>query len=165
MTRLLLATALALLAGCADCHLAHGHLACPGSPMPSDHLAAHCVPSQCCCCTAAILTLSTWSDPSRDADDRLQNATTRATIALLVLQPHRLWAHWAIQHWWLHIVQHTWDNEQCLEVFRITRATFRDLMEQHRPHLEWQDIGMWTPLPADIQMALALLKLAMPASL
>ncbi|KYO24660.1 hypothetical protein Y1Q_0017764 [Alligator mississippiensis] len=47
----------------------------------------------------------------------------------------------------------------------MTRATFQNLLEQLRQHLEQQDTSMWMPLPTDTQLALALLKLATPTSL
>ncbi|KYO46802.1 hypothetical protein Y1Q_0014407 [Alligator mississippiensis] len=47
----------------------------------------------------------------------------------------------------------------------MTQATFQDLVDQLQPYLEQQDTGIRPPLSTDTQLALALLNLAMPASL
>ncbi|KYO19571.1 hypothetical protein Y1Q_0007497 [Alligator mississippiensis] len=62
-------------------------------------------------------------------------------------------------------VHHTWDDDQWLEAFRMTWATFWHLLEQLCLHLEQQDTNMWPPLPVDTRLAIALVKLAMPTSL
>ncbi|KYO24721.1 hypothetical protein Y1Q_0017811 [Alligator mississippiensis] len=46
----------------------------------------------------------------------------------------------------------------------VARTTFQDLLEQLQPHLEQQNTNMQLPLTTDNQLALTLLKLAMPTS-
>ncbi|KYO44949.1 hypothetical protein Y1Q_0023010 [Alligator mississippiensis] len=156
--RLLLATMLDLLDHCTDCWLPYGHLGPTASPTCSNHLLSHTAPSQCCCChTAANGTLSCWPDPRRDTNTMLLDATIGVIHALLGLQPNCLWDHWASHDWWLHVIQQTWDDKQWLEAFTMTWATFLDPLEQLHLHLEQQDTTMWQPLPADTQLAIALL--------
>ncbi|KYO35168.1 hypothetical protein Y1Q_0001052 [Alligator mississippiensis] len=73
------------------------------------------------------------------------------------------WAHLANQDLWLYIVQATWDDKQWLEAFCITWTTFLDVLEQLHSHLEQQNTIMQHP--THTQVAIALLKLAMPSSL
>ncbi|KYO19569.1 hypothetical protein Y1Q_0007495 [Alligator mississippiensis] len=99
---LLLDTTLDLLACRTNCQLAYGHLGPPGSPMCSDDMPSHCTPSQSYCChAAAAWTLVGWLGPGKDANNMLLDATTGATLALLGLQPHCLWAS---HDWWLHVI-------------------------------------------------------------
>ncbi|KYO19941.1 hypothetical protein Y1Q_0021876 [Alligator mississippiensis] len=95
----------------------------------------------------------------------LYKTTARATIALQGLQPHSLWAHHTSQHCWHHLVQQDWDDEQWINTFHMTWATFMDLFHQLSPHLEHQDTGMNPALPTDTSLALILLKLAISTSL
>lgn len=59
-----------------------------------------------------------------DTNDTLLDATSGVVHVFLSLQPHCLWAYLASQEWRLHVIQTTWDNEQWLESFQMTRATF-----------------------------------------
>lgn len=87
-------------------------------------------------------------------------------IALLGLQPHHLCTCQAIQDCCLHNSKQTWEDDQWLEVFHITRATtFLDLLDQPHPHVKQQGMNMQQPLPANSQLVIALLKLTMLGSL
>ncbi|KYO38952.1 hypothetical protein Y1Q_0022558 [Alligator mississippiensis] len=149
---------LALLACCTDYCLAQGRFTPHGSAMPSDLLPVRNMLSQGCHChhTAAA---------TRDTNKGLHNATSRAALTLLGLQPCRFWAHHTTQHWWLYLIQQTWDNDQWLDGFHMNQATFQDLLQQLWPHLEHQDTDICPALPTDIRLALMMLKLAMSASL
>ncbi|KYO30159.1 hypothetical protein Y1Q_0022400 [Alligator mississippiensis] len=111
------------------------------------------MPSQgrhhCCCHATATWTLSSWLDPGKDADNMLLNTTTGVTLAILRLQPCCLWAHWVSQDWWLHAIQYTWDDKHWMGTFRMTQATFLDLLGQLWPYLEQQDTAMQSPLLTD----------------
>ncbi|KYO23661.1 hypothetical protein Y1Q_0002292 [Alligator mississippiensis] len=111
------------------------------------------MPSQDCCCAVATSTPSAWLVPSGDADNGFQDAASGATVAILGLQPLHLWAHWISE------------AEQWLEAFCMTSATFQELMEQLRPHLECQDTDMSVGRGSCTCLALTLIKLAMPTSL
>ncbi|KYO18743.1 hypothetical protein Y1Q_0009176 [Alligator mississippiensis] len=47
----------------------------------------------------------------------------------------------------------------------MTQTTFQDLLEKLCLNVEQQNITMLQPLPVDIQLAIALLKMAAPASI
>ncbi|KYO42242.1 hypothetical protein Y1Q_0002856 [Alligator mississippiensis] len=71
----------------------------------------------------------------------------------------------AAPNWLQHLVQKTWDDEQWVNAFWLTWATFWDLVQQLWPHLEFQDTSICLALPTNIRLAVLLLKLATPTSL
>lgn len=89
---------------------------------------------------------------------------TKASVhKLMMLWPCHFWAHPISREWWHCIVLHTWDDDQSLDSFRMTRPTFHKLV-QLGPHLERQPTTMYQPLPAETYVAISILKLAKPAT-
>nr|XP_054749376.1 uncharacterized protein LOC129254863 [Lytechinus pictus] len=63
-------------------------------------------------------------------------------------------------HWWNNIVLASWDDQMWLENFRMTKETFRYLVEELKPHISKKDTNWRRAIPADQRLAIALWKLS-----
>nr|XP_054747996.1 uncharacterized protein LOC129253590 [Lytechinus pictus] len=50
-------------------------------------------------------------------------------------------------HWWNNIVLASWDDQTWLENFRMTKETFRYLVEELKPHISKKDTNWQGAIP------------------
>ncbi|KYO23548.1 hypothetical protein Y1Q_0010110 [Alligator mississippiensis] len=151
---LLLATLLTAFCHHCDHHLAWVSLGHVCSLVLHGHVARFIAVYEAPCLHAnATETLDCHPDSNRDANDMQVNTTTTAIHELLGLQVCCLWAYPGSQKWWLHIIQCSWDNEQWLDSFCMTWATFQELLNHLCLHLEQQATIMQPPFPTQDQLA------------
>ncbi|KYO41318.1 putative nuclease HARBI1 [Alligator mississippiensis] len=75
------------------------------------------------------------------------------------------WAHESSLDWWEQIILTTWNDQQWLETFQMTREMFYHIISILGPHIVRRDTNMcWAILP-DKRVAMAIMKLATPTSL
>ncbi|XP_015281203.1 PREDICTED: putative nuclease HARBI1 [Gekko japonicus] len=85
---------------------------------------------------------------------------TRLMVEELNTGPHRFWSRQISQDWWERVVLETWDPNQWLQNFRMTKDTFLELCEELRPELQRQTTTMRAPLSVEKRVGIALWKLA-----
>lgn len=69
--------------------------------------------------------------------------------------PRRWWVYPRDSHWWRAFSQRIWEDEQWLESFRMTRATFFWLVDILRPRLERATTEMRKAIPVEQRVAIA----------
>ncbi|XP_054846385.1 putative nuclease HARBI1 [Eublepharis macularius] len=74
--------------------------------------------------------------------------------------PRKCWVTAKSQDWWDRIVLCTWDDEEWIECFRMTRATFEYLVRILRPRLERQKTKFRDPITVEKRVAVAIWCLA-----
>ncbi|XP_077188605.1 endonuclease 8-like 2 isoform X1 [Paroedura picta] len=74
--------------------------------------------------------------------------------------PRRWWVYPRSKNWWEQFIRLTWDEEQWIENFRMSRATFFEIVEALRPRLQRQTTNMREPIPVEKRVAIAIWYLA-----
>ncbi|XP_048373451.1 protein ANTAGONIST OF LIKE HETEROCHROMATIN PROTEIN 1-like [Sphaerodactylus townsendi] len=74
--------------------------------------------------------------------------------------PRRWWVYPRSKNWWEQFIRLTWDEEQWIERFRMSRGTFFEIVEALRPHLQRQTTNMREPIPVEKRVAIAIWYLA-----
>ncbi|XP_048345372.1 protein ANTAGONIST OF LIKE HETEROCHROMATIN PROTEIN 1-like [Sphaerodactylus townsendi] len=92
--------------------------------------------------------------------DMCPDNETRLMVEELNAGPHRFWSRQISQDWWERVVLETWDPNQWLQNFRMTKDTFLELCEKLRPELQRQTTTMRAPLSVEKRVGIALWKLA-----
>ncbi|XP_008104054.1 uncharacterized protein LOC103278110 [Anolis carolinensis] len=92
--------------------------------------------------------------------DICPESETRLIAEELDAGPHRFWSRQITQDWWERVVLETWDPDQWLQNFRMTKDTFLELCEALRPELHRQTTTMRAPLSVEKRTGIALWKLA-----
>ncbi|XP_042306734.1 protein ANTAGONIST OF LIKE HETEROCHROMATIN PROTEIN 1-like [Sceloporus undulatus] len=92
--------------------------------------------------------------------DICPDSETRLIAEELNAGPHRFWSRQITQDWWERVVLETWDPDQWLQNFRMTKDTFLELCEELRPELHRQTTSMRAPLSVEKRVGIGLWKLA-----
>ena len=75
----------------------------------------------------------------------------------------RCWAEPIATDWWEDDVLGLWGDRQWLAHFRMTRATFFEIVEELRPLLERTPTVMRRPIPVEKRVAIGIWRLATPS--
>ncbi|XP_048346587.1 protein ALP1-like [Sphaerodactylus townsendi] len=75
--------------------------------------------------------------------------------------PHRQWVYpHRSRDWWINCVWSSWDDEEWLGNFRMTRRTFCRITRSVAPLMEHENTNMWPSLPVEMRVGMAIWYLA-----
>ncbi|XP_048345022.1 uncharacterized protein LOC125428625 isoform X2 [Sphaerodactylus townsendi] len=74
---------------------------------------------------------------------------------------HRYWVYpHRSRDWWYNCVWSSWDDDEWLRNFRMTKKTFSRITESLAPHLQHQETNMRSALPVEMRVGMAIWYLA-----